>query len=431
MYHQTRTEHTQRTMDNKFNFKSIKKQFAARVKPSEAIYASEDRSFVKYGERNDFPNYLIDLYNNSSIHSTCVNAIVDGIVGEGLTANPEFVLDNANPEESWNEVYRKLALDYKLYGGYAFEVVYSKSRNRVAAVYHIDFSWLRAKEMNYRGKIEGYYISDEWAERSSFYNPQATKSTPYLPCYNPAKAQEEPKQIYVYRPYAPGQKYYPLPDYVGALRVIDLDEEVDNFHLNNIRNGLAPSLSITTFTNADPDQRQAIESMLREQYAGTDNAGNLLYMDLDDPANAPVITPIPQNGADGYYTTLSDMVTQKILTAHRITSPMILGIKTAGQLGGREETIDAYLLLVNTVIRPFQQELLASIEDMLEMMHPEQGDITVGVQQLKLYADGEEETDVVTSIDANAGEDAELEGQIEEADKEAADLQDGIINIPA
>ena len=429
MYHQMKTELTQRTMDNKFNFKSIKKQFAERVRPSETIYASEDRSYVKYGEYNSFPNHLIELYNNSSIHATCVNAIVDGIVGEGLVANPSFTLENANPDESWNSVFKKLALDYKLYGGYAFEVVYSKSRNRVAAVYHIDFSWLRAKEMNYRGKIEGYYISDEWDSRSKYYSPQATKDTPYLPCYNPKKAQEEPKQIYVYRPYAPGQKYYPLPDYVGALRVIDLDEEVDNFHLNNIRNGLAPSLSITTFTNADPDQRQAIEQMLRDQYAGTDNAGSLLYMDLDSPENAPVITPIPQNGADDYYYNLNEITTQKILTAHRITSPMILGIKTSGQLGGRDEVLDAYLLLVNTVIRPYQQDLLSSIEEMLEMMYPEEGDITVGVQQLKLYADGEEETDVVTSVDAEVGEDAELEGEIERADEKAAN--EGIIQIPA
>jgi len=182
-------------------------------------------------------------------------------------------------------------------------------------------------------------------------------------------------------------------------------------------------LMVTTFTNANEEEREAIERMLQIQYAGTNNAGNLLYMDLDDPANAPQITPIPQNGADGYYTDLNDMVMQKILTAHRITSPQILGIKTPGQLGGREETIDAYLLLVNTVIRPYQQDILAIFEDLLEMKYPEL-DITVGVQQLKLFADGEEEADVVTSIDAEVGEDNELEAEIEAADKEANQDQD-------
>ena len=243
---------------------------------------------------------------------------------------------------------------------------------------------------------------------------------PYLPVFNPHTKLEEPKQIYVFNPYRPGQKYYPLPDYVGALRVIDLDTEVDNFHINNIMNGLAPSLMVTTFTNANEEEREAIERMLKLQYSGTNNAGNLMYIDVDSPENAPKIEPIPQNGADGYYTTINDMVTQKILTAHRITSPMILGIKTPGQLGGRDETTDAYLLLVNTVIRPFQQNILQVIEDLLEYMYPEE-DITVGVQQLKLFNDGSEDVDVVTSIDAEVGEDSELEAEIESADK-AADV---------
>ena len=110
---------------------------------------------------------------------------------------------------------------------------------------------------------------------------------------------------------------------------------------------------------------------------------------------------------------------------------MILGIKTSGQLGGRDEVTDAYLLLLNTVIRPYQQILLSSIEEMLEMMYPQEGDITVGVQQLKLFNDGEEEVDVVTAEDANIGDDAELEGKIEEADKEAANETTGVIQIPA
>ena len=413
MYRQTRTEHIQHTMD-KLKFANIEKEFNSRIN---ILEKNTDR-YIKFGQYNSFPNDLIDLYNNSSIHNTCVNAIVDGIVGEGLTADPEFVLDKANSSsESWNDVFKKVAQDYKLYGGFAMEVIWNKSRTKIAEVYHIDFSWLRAKEKNYRGQIPGYYVSDEWNEQYR-YGQAPIDEMPYLPVFNPEKNMEEPKQIYVFNPYRPGQKYYPLPDYVGALRVIDLDTEVDNFHINNIQNGLAPSLMVTTFTNANEEEREAIERMLQLQYAGTNNAGNLMYIDVDSPENAPKVEPIPQNGADGYYTTINDMVTQKILTAHRITSPMILGIKTAGQLGGRDEVTDAYLLLVNTVIRPFQQDILQVIEDLLEYMYPEL-DITVGVQQLKLFTDGSEDVDVVTSIDAEVGDDSELEAEIETADREA------------
>jgi len=400
-------------MDNsKLKFSAIKKEFSQRVRITE----KKGNHYVKFGEYNDFPNQLIELYNNSSIHNTCINAVVEGIKGEGLVSTPDFVTDIANSsKESWNSIFGKLALDYKLYGGFALEVIWNKARTKIAEVYHIDFSYLRAKEKNYRGQIPGYYVSDSWYD---YRYGQEIAELPYLPSYNPKTAIEEPKQIYVYQPYAPGQKYYPLPDYVGALRVIDLDMEVDNFHINNIKNGLAPSIAITTFTNADEDEREAIESMLRNQYAGTDNAGSMIYIDVDSPENAPVITPIPQNGADDYYYNVNEMVTQKILTAHRITSPMILGIKTEGQLGGRTEVTEAYLLFTNTVLRPFQQDILTVIEELLEMMYP-QMDISVGVQQLKLFADGEEEVDVVTSQDAEVGEDSGLEAEIEQADREA------------
>ena len=316
-----------------------------------------------------------------------------------------------------------------MYGGFAIEVIWNKSRTRVAEVYHIDFSWLRAKEKNYRGQIPGYYISDEWSEQYR-YGTAPIDDMPYLPVFNPNTNMEEPKQIYVFNPYRPGQKYYPLPDYVGALRVIDLDTEVDNFHINNIMNGLAPSLMVTTFTNANEEEREAIERMLQLQYAGSNNAGNLMYIDVDSPENAPKVEPIPQNGADGYYTTINDMVMQKILTAHRITSPEIVGIKTPNKLGSKGEVTEAYLLLLNTVIRPYQQNILQVIEDLLEYMYPEE-DITVGVQQIKLFNTGEEDVDVVTSIDAEVGEDSGLEADIEQADKEAdANIDETVTELP-
>ncbi len=399
---------------DKLKFSNINKPTSDRI----FINEEKGKDYVKFGQNNSFPDQLIELYNNSSIHNTCVNAIVDGIVGEGLVADPEYVLEKANRDgETWNNIFKKVAQDYKLYGGFSLEVIWNKARTAIAEVYHIDYSFLRAKEKDYRGKIPGYYVSDEWATAYR-YTGKSVENLPYLPVYNEYTNEAEPRQVYVYNPYRPGMKYYPLPDYVGALRVIDLDTEVDNFHINNIKNGLAPSLSITTFTNADEEEREAIERMLQIQYAGSNNAGSLMYMDVDSPENAPIITPIPQNGADDYYYNVNEMVVQKILTAHRITSPMILGIKTPGQLGGRDETIDAYLLLLNTVIRPFQQDILYCFETLLNAMFPTE-DITLGIQQLKLFNDGVEEYDVVTSTEAEVGDDAGLEADIEKADREA------------
>ena len=387
--------------DKKFSFKKVNFSMPRNWSWKEN---KKDQEFVKYGDNNQFPQELIDLYNRSSIHAACVNAIVEGVIGKGLTANEEIYIERANPKESWNEIFEKVTIDQKLFGSFALEIIYSNDRSTID-VYHVDFSTVRSAEKDYHGHVHGYYLSREWDQAKSFMK-QLEEDVIYLPTYDPKKNAEEPHQLYVCKNYRPGQEYYPLPDYIAALRVIELDTEVDNFHTNNIKNGLAPSLSITTFTNGSDDQLRAIEEQLNANYGGSGNAGSLMYIDVDSPENAPQIVPIPQNGADGYYTTINDTVLQKILTAHRITSPMILGIKEAGQLGGRAEVIDAYLLFQNIVLEPLQQDIVGTLQDLLNYNYPE---AVLGVEQKKLYDDGSEDEEVITDTDTTDAEQSDIE----------------------
>lgn len=386
---------------NKFNFKKIRLELAKSFSYRES---SKDQKFVKYGNDNKFPFHLIELYNKSSIHGACINAIVEGVIAGGLTANEEEYIERANPKETWNDIFAKVALDFKLFGSFALEIIYSNDRSRLD-VYHIDFSTVRAAEKDSHGHIHEYYISSDWNDAMQ-YSKTLDKDVICLPAYDPKKRLEQAHQLYVHRNYRPGQEYYPLPDYVGGLRVVELDTEVDTFHVSNIKNGLAPSLAITTFTNGSDDQLRSIEEQLNSNYGGSDNAGSLMYLDVDSPENAPQIVPIPQNGADGYYTTINDTVVQKILTSHRITSPMILGIKTEGQLGGRTEVIDAYLLLQNTVFQPIQQQILGCLEGILQFNHP---DVILGVETKQLYDDGKVEEEVITDTDTTEQEQIEVE----------------------
>tara|TARA_B110000305_G_scaffold189139_1_gene211051 strand:+ start:644 stop:1891 length:1248 start_codon:yes stop_codon:yes gene_type:complete len=407
-------------MENtKFNFSSIKKEkmsvhngFDRESNPYRESHPDMPK-YMKFGADNQYPEYLISLYNQSSTHASCINAIVQAVTGEGLITEDEDILKVANREgESWNDIFGKVALDYKLFGGYALEVIYSRDRSKIAEVYHVDFSHVRAIEKDDRNKIPGFYISNEWKPIWNYNIEQDDKELPQLPAFNLQKRADEPKQLLYHNPYRPGQQYYPLPDYVAGSKVIDLDQEVDNFHISNIRNGLAPSLAITTFTNANDEERQAIENMLRLQYEGTSNAGNMLYMDVADPTLKPDITPIPQNGADDYYTTLNDVVSQKILTSHRITSPALLGIKENTGLGNNAEELEtAYRLFLNTVVLPFQQSILATFEGLLELNY---GDITLGViQKNPLFEyDDAEEAEVVTSQEANIDDEAILDEKI-------------------
>lgn len=390
-----------------FVFGSIQREATERIRPYEI---NTQHHYIKYGDDDLFPWHLIELVNNSSIHNTCVNAVVDAIYGEGLTSNLPFALDKANNDgESWNDIFQKVARDFKIFGGFALEVIWSQDRSRIAEVFHVDFSYLRAKEKDERHRVTGYYYSEDWGYRGTA--KVRIDDLPFLPVYNPDKRYDQTNQVIYFQPYRPGQKYYPLPDYVGALKVIELDAEVDNFHMSNIKNGLAPSLMITTYTNASDDDRRTIENMLRQQFAGSSNAGSLMYIDVDSKENAPDITPIPQNGADGYYANVNDMVMQKILTAHRITSPMMFGIKEAGQLGGRSEVIDAYLLFLNQVIKPLQQNILDVFKVIFDINYGVE--LELGVIQLKLYDDGTEEVDVVTASDADLDVAENLEDDIE------------------
>lgn len=389
--------------ETKFTFKTINNNKLRQFNYHED---KKNKEFVKNGSDNLFPQHIIEMYNRSSINGACINSIVEGIIGQGLTANEEVYLERANSHnESWNDIFAKAALDYKLHGSWALEIIYSNDRTRLEA-YHIDFSYVRAAEKDHRGHIPGYFISSKWDSKARFTNNvYESQDIEYLPTYNPDKKLEEPRQLYVHRDYRPGQEYYPLPDYVAALRVIELDTEIDNFHTNNLKNGLAPSLSITTFTNGSDDQLRQIEEQLNANYGGTNNAGSLIFMDVPDKEMAPIITPISPAATDTYYTTINDLVMQKILTAHRITSPMLLGIKEAGQLGGRAEMLDAHLLFLNLVIMPFQQELLKCFEDIMKFMYP---DIVLGIDQKKLLDDGETEQEVIVSDETTESEEAQV-----------------------
>lgn len=407
-------DNIQHTMDrkNKVHFSKIERFSHSRLNYSE----DKEGKYVKSGKDNLFPQHLIALYNDSSIHASAVNATVEAIIGGGLTANFEPALEMANSKgDTWNDIFSKVSLDYYLHGSFGLEVIWSMDRSRIAEVYHIDFSFLRARERDNKGKIPGYYISSKWDR----YGTTKGKDIDYLPVYDPLSKQEEPNQIFVVRTYRPGQEYYPLPTYNGALRVIELDAAVDDFHKNNIENGLAPSVAITTFTAGSDDDIRDIENNLRANYGGTANAGSLIYMDVDQPENAPKIEPIPQNGADGYYTTINDVTAQKILTAHRITSPMMLGIKTEGQLGGRDEVVDSFLLWFNTVIEPLQQDILRQLEILIDVNYPE---LTIGVKRKKLYDGGEEVEDIVTSVETTEQDDQLINEQLENNDDDVSNI---------
>ena len=328
---------------------------------SPEIVEKSNKEWVSYGEDNDYFSYLIDRYNGSPTNNAIINGISEMIYGKGLDA-----LDSNKKPEAYakmkslfhKDCVRKLCYDLKLMGQCSMQVIYSKDRKSIAQVEHIPVENLRAEKCNDKGEIENYYYSDDWTK------VKRVDETTKIPAFGYSK--ESIEIVYV-KPYRAGYKYYSSPDYQGGLQYAELEEEISNYHLNNILNGLAPSMLIN-FNNGTPnaEERQMLENRIYQKFSGSSNAGKFILAFNDNPESAATIEPIQLSDAHNQYQFLSDESGKKIMVAHRVVSPMLLGIKDNSGLGNNaDELKTASILMDNTVIRPFQTLLIDAFDQIL------------------------------------------------------------------
>ena len=317
--------------------------------------------WIEYGADNNYFQYLIDRYNGSPTNNAAINGISQAIYGKGLNATDS----NKKPNEYAQmialfkkDVVRKVCYDLKLMGNAAIQVIYSKDRSKIVQLEHMPIETLRAEKCNEDGEIPAYFYFDDWA------NIKRSDEPLRIPAYG---MSNEGIEIYYIKPYKSGFYYYSPVDYQGGLQYAELEEEVSNYHLNNIMNGLAPSMLIN-FNNGTPNQqeRQLIEKKIAQKFSGTSNAGKFILAFNDNKESQAEITPVQLSDAHNQYQFLSEESTQKIMVAHRIVSPMLLGIKDGSGLGNNAEEIKtASLLMDNTVIRPFQELLIDCFDNIL------------------------------------------------------------------
>ena len=359
-------------MENK-RLRNNKGQFKKASKVSEfgfvnlSTYTSPEikevngEDYIEYGADNNYFQYLIDRYNGSPTNNAAINGISQAIYGKGLNATNSSRKPNEYAQMISlfkKNVVRKLCYDLKLMGQCAVQVIYSKDRKKIAQIEHMPIETLRAEKANADGDIPAYYYFKDWA------NIKRSDEPLRIPAYG---MSNENIEIYYIKPYKSGFYYYSPVDYQGGLQYAELEEEVSNYHLNNILNGLAPSMLIN-FNNGTPNQeeRQLIENKIAQKFSGSSNAGKFILAFNDNKESQAEITPVQLSDAHNQYQFLSDEATKKIMVSHRIVSPMLLGIKDSSGLGNNAEEIKtASLLMDNTVIRPFQELLIDSFDDML------------------------------------------------------------------
>ena len=327
------------------------------------------KPWIYYGENNNYPDYLVNLFNRSAKHNAIVTGKKEYITGNGWVVNEAGLnasqlsaattfLNEANVDESLDDILEKAALDLEIFGGFAIQIIYTKGTGKIAEIYHIDFSKIRVSQ---DGSF--YYFSNDWTKyHQSLENTGLKGFNPF----NPDKPAGT--QLLYFKEYRPRLEVYPIPDYIGCIPYIEVDYEIANFHLNNIKNGFWGSFMIN-FNNGVPvpEEQLALESMLKNKFTGSGNAGRFVLNFSDDKTKAPDLLPLQVPDMDKQFTLLNDSVQQEIFTGHKITSPMLFGIKTAGQLGGRDELREASELFQNTYINHKQQLLTRVFNSLIEV----------------------------------------------------------------
>lgn len=329
----------------------------------------KNKDYVNYGEDNNYPQYLVNLFNRSAKHNAILTAKQKYTYGRGLKIKEGLVTDQAikaqaflvrpNSFETLSDIFNKAVLDKRLYGGYALQIVWSKLSGKVAQVYHMDFAKIRSNVDN-----TSFYYSDDWSD----YRP---KITPFE-AFNPEK--REGVQILYYREYRPNLATYPLPDYIGAIPYIESDVEVANFHRANLQNNFFFG-GILNFNNGIPtdEEQRALVRRINNKHGSTDNAGRWIINFSDGSDKAPNVISLQPSELDKQFDILNDTIQQEIFVAHRVTSPIFMGIRVEGQLGGRNEMVDAFKLFEQNEIKPDQQhfeELFNYIIGLNGINHP-------------------------------------------------------------
>jgi len=311
---------------------------------------NKTKGFTTFGEDNLYPQKLIDLYNKSPKHNAIVNQKSSYIAGESFeiyaddTLNKAKAFDklrNINAFEDYESFNTKISQDFELFDGYYIEVIWNKAKTEIAELYHLPFQNVRL------GKDCAYY-SEDWSN--------SREAVIEYPLFNPTT--RENKQVYAFKMYRAGQGKYPLPSYIGALKYIEIDVEIGNYYLSNIKNGFFAQTVIQMFKGQPtPEEMRIAKRRFKKNYQGAEaeESGGLIIMYNEQNEKPAEITNLQPSDFDKQFQQLNDQVQEEIFVGHRVSTPVIFGIATPGTLGQRNEIIEGYELFQTSYIEPRQK----------------------------------------------------------------------------
>ena len=324
------------------------------------ISEDKNRDWVDYGEDNDYYSYLIELYTNSTTNNAIINGVSNMIYGKGLDA-----LDsNKKPNEyaSMRSIFsdsclRKITLDLKLLGEGSIQVLYKDKK--VVKGEHFPRQTLRAEKCNEDGEIEAYYYYHNWAKLKRSDKPKRIAAFGFGNGTEP--------EIKIIKKYVSGYDYYCPVDYQGGLAYAELESEVSDYLINDVQNGFSGT-KVVNFNNGVPDREKQMQIKSDVMRKLTGARGEKVVIAFNNNAESKTtVDDIPLNDAPQHYEYLSNECSNKLIVAHRVTSPLLLGIRTENNgLGSNADEIKtAALLFDNITIKPYQDLICDALDDIL------------------------------------------------------------------
>ena len=317
------------------------------------------RGWVNYGRNNLFPQEIIGLNSNSAVNTAILQGKVTFICGKGIYDTAEGVsnyIGQPNRNETWDELIEKIAVDYTIFGGFAFQVILNNDGVTVS-LFHQDFSTVRIAAPDKEGNIGSYFIAYDWSRTTGKDKPIEIDAWHGINDTQAGKAY-----LFYYADYQPGLRYYPTPSFYSAIHYIKADGALGEFYNNSISNGFTPSVVISVPGNPGEEEKAKFQRQVEETFSGAKNACNILVIWGENDAVKPSVMPFNSSTNADLYNNIESVVFQKIISAHRLNSPTLAGVSGSGSLSGNAaEIVSAFILYNYSVIEQLRRKILDTL----------------------------------------------------------------------
>lgn len=338
--------------------------------PKYKCVSAKNAPYVKWGEDNNFPDYLFELFKNSSQMAAIILQMKNYVLGNGLTS--DFYLKIVNRKlETFENFIDKLVFDYLLYGGFAFQIIKNKL-GQIAELNHLDFKYIRVDEDETK-----VFFSKDWSKG---------RRTPLV--YDRWDVNSNSSNSVFYYKGQLTRECYPMPFYISCLTSLEISTQIGDFHLNNLLNGFSPSciINFNNGSNISEDVQDEIEEAVKEKFCGTENASRILLSFNDDLTHKTTFERLADDGMIDKYNNLQQTTEKDIFRAFRMNK-LLLGDGSDNTGFNKQAYLESFALYNKSVIEPIQRE----IEGVLDISLGE-GSVTFSKFELDWGADEDQDT---------------------------------------